>query len=164
MRLNRGELQSVKTCDESSRRVPPPLAMTAICSIIANIANHVLNHLASLPIMDIMVKVGESKYDNYGRITCSIKIAELLELVKGEDVVEWHIQNGEVVLRKRTRSYYGFDLESQDIRDRLLAYEEEHLEEAMEDDLNPEERLRKAEEEYAKDKKARAEKLEKEKR
>ncbi len=114
--------------------------------------------------MDIMVKVGESKYDNYGRITCSIKIAELLELVKGEDVVEWHIQNGEVVLRKRTRSYYGFDLESQDIRDRLLAYEEEHLEEAMEDDLNPEERLRKAEEEYAKDKKARAEKLEKEKR
>ena len=110
------------------------------------------------------MKVGESKYDNYGRITCSIKIAELLELVKGEDVVEWHIQNGEVVLRKRTRSYYGFDLESQDIRDRLLAYEEEHLEEAMEDDLNPEERLRKAEEEYAKDKKARAEKLEKEKR
>lgn len=117
-----------------------------------------------MPIVDTMVKVGESKYDNYGRITCSIKIAELLELVKGEDVVEWHIQNGEVVLKKRTRSYYGFDLESQDIRDRLLTYEEEHLEEAMEEDLNPEERLRKAEEEYAKDKKARAEKLEKEKR
>ena len=34
------------------------------------------------------MKVGESKYDNYGRITCSIKIAELLELIKGEDVVE----------------------------------------------------------------------------
>ena len=111
-----------------------------------------------------MVKVGESKYDNYGRITCSIKIAELLELVKGEDIVEWHVHNGEVILRKRTRSYYGFDLESQDIRNRLIFYEEDHMEEAMEQDLNPEERLRMAEEEYAKDRKARAEKLEKEKR
>ena len=85
--------------------------------------------------MDIMVKVGESKYDNYGRITCSIKIAELLELVKGEDVVEWHVHNGEVILRKRTRSYYGFDLESQDIRNRLISYEEDHMEEAMEQAL-----------------------------
>ena len=110
-----------------------------------------------------MVKVGESKYDNYGRITCSIKIAELLELVKGEDVVEWHIHNGDVILRKRTRSYYGFDLESQDIRNRLIEYEEDHLDEAMEADLNPEERLRKAEEEYAKDRRVRAEKLSKEK-
>ena len=111
-----------------------------------------------------MVKVGESKYDNYGHITCSIKIAELLELVKGEDIVEWHVHNGEVILRKRTRSYYGFDLESQDIRNRLISYEEDHMEEAMEQDLNPEERLRMAEEEYAKDRKARAEKLEKERR
>ena len=132
--------------------------------MIANIANYVLNYLATLPTMDIMVKVGESKYDNYGRITCSIKIAELLELIKGEDVVEWHVHNGEVILRKRTRSYYGFDLESQDIRNRLISYEEDHIEEAMEQDLNPEERLRMAEEEYAKDRKARAEKLEKEKR
>lgn len=111
-----------------------------------------------------MVKIGESKYDNYGRITCSIKIAELLELVKGEDIVEWHVHNGDVILRKRTRSYYGFDLESQDIRNRLISYEEDHMEEAMEQDLNPEERLRMAEEEYAKDRKARVEKLEKEKR
>lgn len=139
------------------------MAMTAFCFINANIANYILNCLASLPIMDIMVKVGESKYDNYGRITCSIKIAELLELVKGEDVVEWHIHNGDVILRKRTRSYYGFDLESQDIRNRLIEYEEDHLDEAMEADLNPEERLRKAEEEYAKDRRARAEKLSKEK-
>ena len=54
--------------------------------------------------MVTMVKVGESKYDNYGRITCSIKIAELLELEKGEDVVEWHIIDGNVVLRKRTKT------------------------------------------------------------
>ena len=79
--------------------------------------------------MVTMVKVGESKYDNYGRITCSIKIAELLELEKGEDVVEWHIIDGNVVLRKRTKTYQGFDLESQDIRQRLIEYEEEHLDE-----------------------------------
>ena len=117
-----------------------------------------------MAIMVVMVKVGESKYDNYGRITCSIKIAELLELVKGEDVVEWHVQNGEVVLKKRTRQYYGLDLESKEIHDRLLQYEEDNLEEGMEKDLDPEERIRMAEEEYAKDKKARAEKLEREKR
>ena len=117
-----------------------------------------------MAIMVAMVKVGESKYDNYGRITCSIKIAELLELVKGEDVIEWHVQNGEVILKKRTRQYYGLDLESKEIHDRLVEYEEENLDECMEKDLDPEERMRMAEEEYAKDKKARAEKLEKEKR
>ncbi len=109
--------------------------------------------------MDKMVKVGESKYDNYGRITCSIKIAELLELVKGEDVVEWHVHNGEVILRKRTRPYYGYDLEAKDIHDRLITYEEDHMEEAAEEAMDPEERLRKAEEEYEKDKMARMKKL-----
>lgn len=85
-------------------------------------------------------------------------------MVKGEDVVEWHVQNGEVVLKKRTRQYYGLDLESKEIHDRLLQYEEDNFEEGMEKDLDPEERIRMAEEEYAKDKKARAEKLEREKR
>ena len=85
-------------------------------------------------------------------------------MVKGEDVVEWHVQNGEVVLKKRTRQYYGLDLESKEISDCLLKYEEENLDESMERDLDPEERMRMAEEEYAKDKKARAEKLEREKR
>lgn len=113
---------------------------------------------------DIMVKVSESKYDNNGRITCSVKIAELLELIKGEDVIEWHVSNGNVILKKRTRSYYGIDLEAGEIRERLIAYEEDHMEEAAEEAWDPEERIRKAEEEYAKDKKTRAEKLRKEKR
>lgn len=113
--------------------------------------------------MDIMVKVGESKYDNYGRITCSIKIAELLELVKGEDIVEWHIHDGEVILRKRTRSYYGLDLESQDIRNRLMVYEEEHIDDNADSEMDPEERLRKAEEEYEKDRKNRLEKIKRDK-
>lgn len=109
------------------------------------------------------MKVGESKYDNYGRITCSIKIAELLELVKGEDIVEWHIHDGEVILRKRTRSYYGLDLESQDIRNRLMVYEEEHIDDNADSEMDPEERLRKAEEEYEKDRKNRLEKIKRDK-
>lgn len=108
--------------------------------------------------MVTMVKVGESKYDNYGRITCSIKIAELLELEKGEDVVEWHIIDGNVVLRKRTKTYQGFDLESQDIRQRLIEYEEEHLDEDADLNLDPEERLRIAREEYAFERRKREEK------
>ena len=110
-----------------------------------------------MAIMIVMVKVGESKYDNYGRITCSVKIAELLDLEKGEDVIEWHIQNGEVILRKRTRLYYGLDLESKDIQERLFQYEEEHMDEEAESDMDPEERIRKAEEEYERDKKKRIE-------
>lgn len=132
--------------------------------MIANIANYILNYLATLAIVVAMVKVGESKYDNYGRITCSIKIAELLELIKGEDVVEWHVINGNVVLKKRTRPYYGLDIESEEIKDRLIAYEEEHLDEAAEQECDPDERIRKAYEEYEKDRKIRLEKLQKEKR
>ena len=49
-----------------------------------------------------------------------------------------------------TRSYGGFNLESQDIRNLLISYVENHMEEAMEQDLNPE-CLRMTEEEYAKD-------------
>ena len=109
--------------------------------------------------MVTMVKVGESKYDNYGRITCSIKIAELLELEKGEDLVEWHVIGGEVVLRKKTKTYYGFDLESKDIRERLISFEEEHIDEGSDLELDPEERLRKAEQEYEKEKKARAQRI-----
>ena len=98
--------------------------------------------------MVVMVKVGESKYDKYGRITCSIKIAELLELVKGEDVVEWHVENGDIVLRKRTKTYQGLDLEGVDIRERLLEYEKDNMDDASDKELDPEERLRIAEEEY----------------
>ena len=110
-----------------------------------------------LPMMDRMVKVGESKYDNYGRITCSIKIAELLDLEKGEDIVEWHVEDGKVILRKRTKTYQGLDLESEDIRQRLIQFEEDQMEEAAALDMNPEERLRIAEEEYAQEKRRRAE-------
>ena len=107
--------------------------------------------------MDRMVKVGESKYDNYGRITCRIKIAELLDLEKGEDIVEWHVEDGKVILRKRTKTYQGLDLESEDIRQRLIQFEEDQMEEAAALDMNPEERLRIAEEEYAQEKRRRAE-------
>ena len=127
--------------------------------MIAISANQILNDLVSLPMMVTMVKVGESKYDNYGRITCSIKIAELLELEKGEDLVEWHVIGGEVVLRKKTKTYYGFDLESKDIRERLISFEEEHIDEGSDLELDPEERLRKAEQEYEKEKKARAQRI-----
>lgn len=125
--------------------------------MIANIANYILNHLATLAIVVAMVKVGESKYDNYGRITCSVKIAELLDLEKGEDVVEWHVQGGNVILKKRTRTYQGLDLEGNEIHERLLQYEEDNMDAAAAMEMDPEERLRIAEEEYELEKKKRAE-------
>ena len=114
--------------------------------------------------MVAMVKVGESKYDNYGRITCSVKIAELLELIKGEDIVEWHVTNGEVVLKKRTRSYYGLDIEAEEIKERLIAYEDKYVVVGAEQEFDPEERIRKAREEYEIDRKSRLEKLQKERK
>lgn len=110
-----------------------------------------------MAIVVAMVKVGESKYDNYGRITCSVKIAELLDLEKGEDVVEWHVQGGNVILKKRTRTYQGLDLEGNEIHERLLQYEEDNMDAAAAMEMDPEERLRIAEEEYELEKKKRAE-------
>ena len=66
----------------------------------------------------------------------TLKIAELLELEKGEDTIEWFVEGGEVILRKRTKVYHGHNFEQEEIRQRLLDFEEDTV--LNGEDLDPE--------------------------
>ena len=72
-----------------------------------------------------MVQIGNQvKYDKCGRMTCPLELATLLQLQKGIDELTWHIENGQVIVRKVTKLYNG-DFERQEIEQRLLKYESE---------------------------------------
>lgn len=104
-----------------------------------------------------MVQIGKIvKYDDYGRITCPSALAELLDLQKGEDEVTWHVEDGKVVVRKVTKTYAGgFDFESEEIEQRLRAYEEQYRDFSSDEDLDFEEAQARAREQYERDKAAR---------
>ena len=112
-----------------------------------------------MSIMDIMAKIGKTvKYDDYGRVTLPSQLAELLDLIKGEDEVSWYVEGGQVILRKETVLYNGHDFEGEEITERLIEYEGTQNVEGPEDDsLSEEEREARARAEYEKAKRARAE-------
>ncbi len=101
-----------------------------------------------------MVQIGKIvKYDDYGRITCPSALAELLDLQKGDDEVTWHVEGGKVVLKKVTKTYAGgFDFESDEIKGRLLDYEEQYIESDLNEELDFEEAQARARAQYEKDK------------
>lgn len=101
-----------------------------------------------------MVQIGKKvKYDSYGRVTIPSELAELLDLIKGEDEITWDIYDGRVMIFKVTKTYAGHDFESEEIKNRLRSYEEKYRDDyAIED---PEAAEQKAWEEYQKDKVAR---------
>ena len=101
-----------------------------------------------------MVHIGKKvKYDSYGRVTIPSELAELLDLIKGEDEITWDIIDGNVMVFKVTKTYAGHDFEAKEIENRLRSYEEKYRDDyAIED---PEEAEQKAWEEYQKDKIAR---------
>ena len=103
-----------------------------------------------------MVQIGRTvKYDDYGRITCPSALAELLDLVKGEDEVTWEIEDGKVILKKVTKMYAGgFDFETEEIEKRLRDYEERYGDPIMEDELDFEDALARAKAQYLKDREA----------
>ena len=83
-------------------------------------------------------------------------MAELLDLQKGEDEVTWHVEDGKVVVRKVTKTYAGgFDFESEEIEQRLRAYEEQYRDFSSDEDLDFEEAQARAREQYERDKAAR---------
>lgn len=101
-----------------------------------------------------MVQIGKKvKYDSYGRVTIPSELADLLDLIKGEDEITWDIFDGKVMIYKVTKTYAGHDFESEEIENRLRSYEEKYRDDyEMED---PEAAEQKAWEEYQKDKVAR---------
>lgn len=74
------------------------------------------------------------------------------------DYVEFHIEKGQLILRKETKKYNGFDFESEEIHDNLVKMEKDHT---MDPDdyediyMDPDELEKRAYKMYLKDKEAR---------
>ena len=100
-----------------------------------------------------MVQIGKKvKYDNYGRVTIPSELADLLDLIKGEDEITWDVIDGCVCLFKVTKTYSGgFEFESDEIRNRLLEYERKYVEDFDDESEDPEVLEERARQEYNKD-------------
>lgn len=100
-----------------------------------------------------MIQIGKNvKYDCYGRVTVPKKLAVMMNLIKGQDEVCWVVSDGEVILKKITKTYHGMNFEEAEIRDSLRSYESKYSSEKSYDDCSPEELERIALQEYLHDK------------
>jgi len=71
-----------------------------------------------------MVQISQiKKIDHAGRVSVPPKILELMQIDKGFDRVYWAVEDGKIILRKVTRSYYGYDPEAEDIESNILMFE-----------------------------------------
>ncbi|MDR3283240.1 MAG: hypothetical protein LBS92_06535 [Candidatus Methanoplasma sp.] len=74
-----------------------------------------------------MVRVNGSKFGINNRISLVSPLPELLGMEHGEEIV-FFVENGEVIIRKKTRRYNGFDFESKEIKERLDEFERKESE------------------------------------
>lgn len=98
-----------------------------------------------------MVSIGRTKFGQNNRISLVEGLPDLLNLEIG-DYVEFFIENGELIIRKETKKYNGFDFENEEIHNKLLTKEKSLSEELVEDCDDPELLEKKAREQYLKDK------------
>ena len=99
-----------------------------------------------------MVLIGKSKFDGNRRVSLIKTLADLMDLIDG-DYVEYHIVDGELIVRKMTKIYAGgFDLEGEEIKQRLVDYEESLCGVPPEQFADEDEARKFANEQYAKDK------------
>ena len=104
--------------------------------------------------MTNMVIIGRSKFGNNNRISLVEGLPGLMNLEVG-DYVEFHVEDGKLILRKETKKYSGFDFEGKEIEDRLKELESSKQEEVEGEDFDPDEIERKARENYERDKEIR---------
>jgi len=111
-----------------------------------------------------MVRVGKvTKYDNYGRISCVGEVAQLLNLEKDMDSVEFLTYNGEIIIRKVTKNYMGKNYEQEEISEKIREYEKRYAEKFDPEEADPDEH-EKIYEQYLWDKEARKTLIESKKR
>ena len=104
-----------------------------------------------------MVLIGRSKFGQNNRISLVEGLPDIMNLEVG-DYVEFHIVDGELILRKETKKYKGFDFETDEIKDKLIKLEQSRLSEEEDEGLDPELAEKKAREQYFEDKKQREKK------
>ena len=100
-----------------------------------------------------MVFVGKTKIDGTRRISFIKELADLLELEAGDEL-QYHVENGKIVVYKDTKIYYGgFEFESKEIEQRLKQYENERIDDFVDEaTMDHDELERRAYEQYLKDK------------
>lgn len=98
-----------------------------------------------------MVLIGRSKFGQNNRISLVEGLPDLMNLEVG-DYVEFHVIKGELIIRKETKKYSGFDFESEEIHKKLEELEKSKTDAVTDETLDPkiiEERARQA---YLRDK------------
>lgn len=68
------------------------------------------------------------------------------------DYVEFHVENGQLILRKETKKYNGFDFESEEIEEKLKELEKSKIDEFEDESMDPELAEKRAREKYLQDK------------
>lgn len=109
--------------------------------------------------MVFMVLIGRSKFGQNNRISLVEGLPDVMNLDVG-DYVEFHIIDGNLVLRKETKKYSGFDFESDEIHENLLKLEKSKTDELEDENMDPETLEERARQSYLKDKAARESKKE----
>ena len=93
--------------------------------------------------------IGRTKFGQNNRISLVEGLPDILNLELG-DYVEFHAENGNIIIRKDTKKYNGYDFEGDEIREKVKQLEDERLDHIADED--PEVALEKARQEYLKDK------------
>lgn len=104
-----------------------------------------------MTLMVFMVLIGRSKFGQNNRISLVEGLPDVMNLDVG-DYVEFHIIDGNLVLRKETKKYSGFDFEGDEIHENLLKLEKSKTDELEDANLDPEEIEERARQSYLKDK------------
>ena len=98
-----------------------------------------------------MVLIGRSKFGQNNRISLVEGLPDVMNLEVG-DYVEFHVVNGELIIRKETKKYSGFDFEGEEIHENLLNLEKTKVDELEDSELDPETLEERARENYLRDK------------
>lgn len=98
-----------------------------------------------------MVLIGRSKFGQNNRISLVEGLPDVMNLEVG-DYVEFHVVDGELIIRKETKKYSGFDFEGEEIHENLLNLEKSKADELEDENLDPEALEEKARQNYLRDK------------
>lgn len=101
--------------------------------------------------MVFMVLIGRTKFGQNNRISLVEGLPDIMDLELG-DYVEFHVENGQLILRKETKKYNGYDFESEEIKERLKELEKSKIDEFEDESMDPELAEKRAREKYLQDK------------
>lgn len=98
-----------------------------------------------------MVLIGRTKFGQNNRISLVEGLPDIMDLELG-DYLEFHVENGQLILRKETKKYNGFDFESEEIKEKLKELEKSKIDEFEDESMDPELAEKRAREKYLQDK------------